>query len=411
VVDDRDGAADGPGAARVRRHGRGTHWARRRDGRLVLGQTAGWLLDHGFSYTPILVIAGSLHVLGFITICLTVPRIVRFRFRQPLKLEMKSPRSARASCSGRARPSAAAAFLHQPDGPARAVALTGDDGGLHVSRWLIVEISRTTASSASATPRSPRSSRSSSSICNSSRCSSARIRGTRVVVAAHVSKDDGVWRKGIAMVAISAVDIAIWDLLGKSAKQPAYRLMGGRTKPRIPVYASRLYSTPLDELASESAKYKREGYKAMKLRFGWAQSTAPKGCNATSRSCARCARPSAMASTSWPTPTWVGRATTRCGCCVARTVQPALARGAGDSRRHPRLCGIARRGRIPISGGEHEHTLHGFRELIAAEAVDVIQFDTNRVGGLTAARKIAALAEAHQIPVIPHAGQMHNYTS
>src|SRR6195952_6182518 len=76
-------------------------------------------------------------------------------------------------------------------------------------------------------------------------------------------------RKGVAMTAISAVDIALWDLLGKSAKQPVYRLLGGRTQPRIPVYSSRLYSTPLDELARESAKYKAEGYKAIKLRFGW----------------------------------------------------------------------------------------------------------------------------------------------
>ncbi len=70
---------------------------------------------------------------------------------------------------------------------------------------------------------------------------------------------------------------------------------------------------------------------------------------------------------------------------------------------------LKRSGRIPIAGGEHEHTLYGFRELIEARAVDYIQFDTNRVGGLTQARKIAALAEAHSIPVIPHAGQMHNY--
>ena len=76
-------------------------------------------------------------------------------------------------------------------------------------------------------------------------------------------------RKGIGMTAISAVDIAIWDLLGKAAKQPVYRLLGGRTKSRIPVYASRLYSTPLDELASEAKKYVEAGYKAMKLRYGW----------------------------------------------------------------------------------------------------------------------------------------------
>ena len=76
-------------------------------------------------------------------------------------------------------------------------------------------------------------------------------------------------RKGIGMTAISAVDIALWDLMGKSAKQPVFRLLGGRTKPRIPVYASRLYSTALPELAAEARRYKDEGYKAMKLRFGW----------------------------------------------------------------------------------------------------------------------------------------------
>ena len=75
-------------------------------------------------------------------------------------------------------------------------------------------------------------------------------------------------RKGVAMVAISAVDIAIWDLLGKATKQPVFKLLGGRTKRTIPVYASRLYSTPLEELAAEARRYKQEGYRAMKLRFG-----------------------------------------------------------------------------------------------------------------------------------------------
>src|ERR1700689_3880759 len=65
--------------------------------------------------------------------------------------------------------------------------------------------------------------------------------------------------------------------------------------------------------------------------------------------------------------------------------------------------------RIPIAGGEHEFTLYGFRDLLAAGAVDYIQFNTNPVGGITQARKIAALAESHSVPVIPHAGQMHNY--
>ena len=76
-------------------------------------------------------------------------------------------------------------------------------------------------------------------------------------------------RKGIGMAAISAIDIALWDILGKSAKQPVYRLLGGKTKQRIPVYASRLYSVAFSELAAEAKRYKDDGYKAMKLRFGW----------------------------------------------------------------------------------------------------------------------------------------------
>lgn len=64
---------------------------------------------------------------------------------------------------------------------------------------------------------------------------------------------------------------------------------------------------------------------------------------------------------------------------------------------------------VPISGGEHEFTLRGFREIIEQRAMDIIQFDTNRVGGITQAQKIAAMAEAFEVAVIPHAGQMHNY--
>jgi L-alanine-DL-glutamate epimerase-like enolase superfamily enzyme len=66
-------------------------------------------------------------------------------------------------------------------------------------------------------------------------------------------------------------------------------------------------------------------------------------------------------------------------------------------------------GMVPIAGGEHEFTPAGFRQLIDARAIDFAQFDVNRVGGITAAEKIAALCEAGGIAVVPHAGQMHNY--
>ena len=70
---------------------------------------------------------------------------------------------------------------------------------------------------------------------------------------------------------------------------------------------------------------------------------------------------------------------------------------------------LNRMGSIPISGGEHEFSLYGFKQLLDRKAISVAQYDTNRVGGITAAHKINALCEAHSVPVIPHAGQMHNY--
>ena len=63
----------------------------------------------------------------------------------------------------------------------------------------------------------------------------------------------------------------------------------------------------------------------------------------------------------------------------------------------------------PISGGEHEFTRYGYRELIRKEAVDILQPDVNRVGGVTEARKIWAMAAAYNLQVTPHAGQLHNY--
>ncbi|HEU4451792.1 MAG TPA: enolase C-terminal domain-like protein, partial [Longimicrobium sp.] len=217
-------------------------------------------------------------------------------------------------------------------------------------------------------------------------------------------------RKGIGMVAISAVDIALWDLLGKSAKQPVYRLLGGKTKPRIPVYASRLYSTPLEELASEAAKYRDEGYRAMKLRFGWGPTDGAAGMRRNVDLV------STVRETVGDDVDIMADAYMGWNLDYAKRMLPLLEpfnlRWLEEPVIPDDIQGYAELksyGRIPIAGGEHEFTLHGFRELLEARAVDYIQFDTNRVGGISQARKISALAEAHAVPVIPHAGQMHNY--
>ena len=217
-------------------------------------------------------------------------------------------------------------------------------------------------------------------------------------------------RKGIGMVAISALDIALWDLLGKSAKQPVFRLLGGRTKNRIPVYASRLYSGDLDKLADEARRYKEEGFQAMKLRFGWGPADGPAGMQ-RNLELVRTVRETVGDSIDVMADAYMGW-TLDYAKRMLPLLEPFRLRWLEEPVIPDDIHGYAElksHGRIPIAGGEHEFTVYGFRELLEARALDYIQFDTNRVGGITQARKIAALAEAHSIPVIPHAGQMHNY--
>ncbi len=217
-------------------------------------------------------------------------------------------------------------------------------------------------------------------------------------------------RKGIGMVAISAIDIALWDILGKSAKQPVYRLLGGRTKQRIPVYASRLYSVELRELEAEAKRYKKEGYKAMKLRFGWGPADGAAGMQ-RNLALVRTVREAVGDGVDVMADAYMGWTLD-----YAKRMLPLLEQFNLRWLEEPVIpddvCGYAELksyGRIPIAGGEHEFTAYGFRDLLEARALDYIQFDTNRVGGITQAHKIAAMAEAHSVPVIPHAGQMHNY--
>lgn len=217
-------------------------------------------------------------------------------------------------------------------------------------------------------------------------------------------------RKGTVMAAISAVDIALWDLLGKSAKQPVFRLLGGRTKPRIPVYASRLYSVSLDKLAAEASQYKNDGYEAMKLRFGWGPNDGASGMQRNVE-LVRTVRETVGEEIDVMADAYMGW-TLDYAKRMLPLLEPFRLRWLEEPVLPDDIFGYAElksRGRIPIAGGEHEFTIYGFRELLERRAVDYVQFDTNRVGGITQAHKICALAEAYSVPVVPHAGQMHNY--
>jgi L-alanine-DL-glutamate epimerase-like enolase superfamily enzyme len=217
-------------------------------------------------------------------------------------------------------------------------------------------------------------------------------------------------RKGVGMTAISAVDIALWDILGKAARQPVFRLLGGRTKKTIPVYASRLYSQPLDALAAEAQKYKDEGYLAMKLRFGWGPVDGAAGMHKNVE-LVRTVRQVVGDGVDIMADAYMGW-----NLDYARRMIPLLEPFTLRWLEEPVIpddlhgyVELKKMSRIPIAGGEHGFTQYEFRDMLEARAVDYLQFDTNRVGGITQARKISALAESFGVPVVPHAGQMHNY--
>jgi L-alanine-DL-glutamate epimerase-like enolase superfamily enzyme len=217
-------------------------------------------------------------------------------------------------------------------------------------------------------------------------------------------------RKGIGMAAISGVDIALWDLMGKATGKPVFKLLGGRTKEKIPCYASKLYRTDLGEMQKEAASDLEQGFKAFKMRFGYGPRDGVAGVRENLKS-VEAIREVVGYENDLMLECYMGW-----NLEYAKRILPKLEKFEPRWLEEPVIAddidGYAELNQltsIPISGGEHEFTLHGFKQLLDKKAVSVVQYDTNRVGGITAAHKINALCEAYSVPVIPHAGQMHNY--
>jgi L-rhamnonate dehydratase len=220
-------------------------------------------------------------------------------------------------------------------------------------------------------------------------------------------------RKGMAIEAISAIDIALWDIMGKATGQPVYNLLGGVTRERIRAYASRLYATEdLDALAAEAQAYVDQGFTAMKQRFGYGPRDGLPGMR-RNLELVRAVREVIGPDVELAADAYMGwepryairmiRMLEDAGMNLAWVEEPVIPDDIDG------YAQIRAEVDTPISGGEHEFTRYGFRELIDRRAVDIVQIDVNRAGGITESRKIWAMAAAQDLPVLPHAGQMHNY--
>jgi len=219
-----------------------------------------------------------------------------------------------------------------------------------------------------------------------------------------------IGRKGLVLEAISGIDIALWDIMGKATGQPVYNLLGGRTRDRIRAYASRLYPVKdLALLADSANRYAAAGFTAMKMRFGYGPADGRAGMRGNEE-LVRTVREAIGPDIELMADAYMGWTTTYAIEMIRRLAEYELA-WVEEPLLPDDLDGYARiRAAVqtPIATGEHEFTRWGFKELIQKGAADIIQPDVNRVGGITEARKIWALASAHNLPVVPHSGNFHN---
>ena len=312
-------------------------------GGLLMNLLAGRLLDLGFGYQTVFSIVGLLHVTAFGVILLTIPTH-RARSSEDRHSVMKITeiRTRVVEWRGQTVPPQP----HFCTNPMDLLQLPADAmAGFRFHGWLIVEIftdaGHVGIGNAALAPRVTK--------------QTIDLYLTPLLIGADPFDVEFLWqlmyrktmafgRKGVGMTAISAVDIALWDILGKAAKQPVFRLLGGRTKPTIPVYASRLYSQPLDELAAEAQKYKDAGYRAMKMRFGWGPVDGAAGHAEERRSRAHRARSRRRRHRHHGRRLHGLESRLRApDDSAARAVSAALARRAGDSGRPPGLRRSSRR--------------------------------------------------------------------
>jgi L-alanine-DL-glutamate epimerase-like enolase superfamily enzyme len=208
-------------------------------------------------------------------------------------------------------------------------------------------------------------------------------------------------RKGTIVPIISGLDIALWDIAAKSMKQPLYRILGGACRERTRVYASAGMEQSRAELISDIRGFREQGYTAVKIRIGSNLDEEIENIREIRASIGSDFDLMVDAGQSYTDHPWSDFTALN----VARKLEPFDVFWLEEPL-HPdniegyrRLCAA---GRVPIATGENEYTRFGFQQLLSPRAVDIVQPDVTRSGGISECRKIAALASAQQLPCAPH---------
>ena len=206
-------------------------------------------------------------------------------------------------------------------------------------------------------------------------------------------------RRGHLISAISGIDMALWDILGKELGVPVWQLLGGRRQTRMPAYASGGWA-PVDRIVDELQSFVDRGdFKAVKMRVGTGDGTLAHSVARVKAARAGLADDVDIMCDAHGTFS-VAEAKRFCrevaDCNIGWLEEPVTA----DDK--PGMAEVRASSDVPISTGESEFTRFDFRDLAELRACDIFQPDLSICGGVTEAMRIEAIASAHQLRFAPH---------
>jgi len=214
----------------------------------------------------------------------------------------------------------------------------------------------------------------------------------------------GIGRKGLALCALSAIDIALWDLKAKSLGLPLYQLLGAYADS-VPVYGSGGWTNlNVEELLDEMAGYAARGMKAVKMKvgkdFGRSEAEDMLRLAAVRDAVGDDIELYVDANGGYYAKQAIQMARKFEAYEVGWLEEPVIADDLDG------LASVVRASNIPVATGEHEYTKYGFRDLMTRGAADIVQPNVTRVGGVTEWLKVVHMAEAFNLPVAPHDAQL-----
>lgn len=213
-------------------------------------------------------------------------------------------------------------------------------------------------------------------------------------------------QRGVAVQAMSGIDIALWDILGKATNQPLYKLFGGAFRKKVRAYASTLMPYTPTEAAEEALKWKEAGFTAIKMGWGGFELGIKE-----SVALAQAAREAVGDDIDLMfdigfirSPDRDVDAASRIALCKElEGLHPYWIEEALQPYDYVGYKKLAAGTSLRIACGENETTRYGFKRLIDECQVDIVQPDMTRCGGLSEARKIAVYAHTNGVTTIPHA--------